>query len=87
MPSVSDLEKQIFEKEGVRVIIRAPSSQDVPAYDFSRKLPDSSNIYDLRNRINKTLGDTTHETIIVLGDGNSTPHGLTGMEKARNSYK
>ena len=68
MPSVSDLEKQIFEKEGVRVIIRAPSSQDVPAYDFSRKLPDSSNISDLRNRINKTniLTYITTNDVLIL---------------------
>lgn len=87
MPSITDLETQIFEKEGVRVIIRGGSKTEVPEYSFSRRLPDSSNLSDLRDRIARTLGDDKFETSIVLGDGNSSPHGLTGMEKARNSYK
>lgn len=87
MPSVRDLESQIFEKEGVRVIIRANTNEDIPAYSFERRLPDTSNLSDLKDRVARSLGDSNYEISVILGDGNTSPHGLTGMGKARNSYK
>ena len=58
-------------------------------YSFERKLADNKNITDLRDRIDRTLNKTNSnvEYSIVLGDGNSLPHGRTNMNTARNSYK
>lgn len=87
--SFSDLEKQIFEKEGVTVVFRTKSSDSVSPYSFERKLADNKNITDLKDRIDRTLNKTNSnvEYSIILGDGNSLPHGRTNMNTARNSYK
>lgn len=85
--SVAELEKQIFEKEGVTVVVRAPSNEQVDKYPYERKLADNKNISDLRDRVNKAIGDKGLEYSIVLGDGNSLPHGRTNMSTARDSYK
>lgn len=83
--SVTDFENKIFEKEGVRVIIR--HNGEVNDYDYKRKLPNTDNLSSLKGRIDKALGENRPEYSIILGDGNANPHGLTGLEKARNSYK
>ncbi|AWI50666.1 hypothetical protein DDU33_03785 [Actinobacillus porcitonsillarum] len=85
--SVAELEKQIFEKEGVTVVIRAPSNVQVDNYPYERKLADNKNLADLRDRIDKAIGNRELDYSIVLGDGNSLPHGRTNMSTARDSYK
>lgn len=85
--SVAELEKQIFEKEGITVVIRAPSNEKVDNYPYERKLADNKNISDLRDRINKAIGSRGLDYSIVLGDGNALPHGRTNMSTARDSYK
>lgn len=87
--SISELEKQIFEKEGVTVVFRANSNTQVYNYPFERKLAENKNVTDLRDRIDRTLNknNSNIEYSIVLGDGNSLPHGRTNMNTARDSYK
>jgi hypothetical protein len=85
--SAYDLEKQILEKEGVAVVIRAPSNTLLNNYPYERKLADNKNISDLRDRINKAIGSNNVEYSIILGDGNTLPHGRTNMSTARDSYK
>ena len=84
MPSVTDFEQQVFEKEGVRIILRTKS--EIPKdYGFSRKLSSTATITDLKARLDKSL-DGKIPYSIVVGDGNASPHGNTKLENVRNSY-
>lgn len=80
----SELERQIFEVEEVRVIIRAPRSRIFPPYYYQRKSSSSTSVSDwLESRIKPLLGDV--QVDVIKGDG-TTPHGRTNMETLRNSY-
>ena len=80
----SELERQIFEVEEVRVIIRAPRSSTFPPYPYQRKSSSSTSVSDwLEQRIKPLLGEI--QVDVIKGDGNC-PHGRTNMETLRNSY-
>lgn len=53
--SITELEKQIFEREGITVVFREKSSTQVNIYDFERKLADNKNITDLKDKIDRTV--------------------------------
>jgi hypothetical protein len=83
--SAREFEEQVFDREGVRVVLRCPPETNVPAYPYSRRIPDGSTLNDLKeNRISKTIGDIPFS--IVLGDGNSNPHGNMKASNARSRY-
>ena len=83
--SASELERQIFEKEEIKVVIRAPRSQMFNSYDFQRKSASNTSISEwLETRIKPLLEDSEIE--IIKGDG-SSPHGRTNIENVRNIYK
>lgn len=83
--SASELERQIFEKEEIEVVIRAPRSQMFNSYDFQRKSASNTSISEwLETRIKPLLEDSEIE--IIKGDG-SSPHGRTNIENVRSSYK
>lgn len=83
--STSELEKQIFEKEEIKVVIRAKRGESFDSYDYQRKAATSTSISDwTETRLKPIIGDTEFE--IIKGDG-SSPHGRTSIEKIRNSYK
>ncbi|WP_418599179.1 hypothetical protein [Phascolarctobacterium faecium] len=83
--SASELERQIFEKEEIKVVIRAPRSQMFNSYDFQRKSASNTSISEwLETRIKPLLEDSEIE--IIKGDG-SSPHGRTNIENVRSSYK
>ena len=80
--SASELERQIFEKEEIKVVIRAPRSQMFNSYDFQRKSASNTSISEwLETRIKPLLEDSEIE--IIKGDG-SSPHGLN---KQKHSLK
>ena len=83
--SASELERQIFEKEEIKVVIRAPRSQMFNSYDFQSKSASNTSISEwLETRIKPLLEDSEIE--IIKGDG-SSPHGRTNIENVRSSYK
>ena len=83
--SASELERQIFEKEEIKVVIRAPRSQMFNSNDFQRKSASNTSISEwLETRIKPLLEDSEIE--IIKGDG-SSPHGRTNIENVRSSYK
>lgn len=83
--STTELERQIFEKEEIKVVIRAARGEMFPSYPYQRKMSQNSTVTEWTDsRIKPLLGDTEFE--IVRGDGNS-PHGRSKMETVRNSYK
>ena len=66
--SASELERQIFEKEEIKVVIRAPRSQMFNSYDFQRKSASNTSISEwLETRIKPLLEDSEIE--IIKGDG------------------
>lgn len=82
--SATEFERQVFDKEEVKLILRTPRDQMFPAYDFQNKAPSDMTISDwLETRVRKLVGDTQIE--IIKGNG-SIPHGKTRIEKVRESY-
>ena len=83
--STTDLERQIFEKEEIRVVIRAPKNAEFDPYTYDRKAASNTSITDwCNNRLKPILGDE-YDADIIDGYGNN-PHGRTKIEKVRNSY-
>lgn len=82
--SATELERQIFEKEEVRVVIRAPRDTQFDEYNYDRKASVTTSINDLYNtRLKPLLGQLDADIIDGYG---TNPHGRTGIEKVRNSY-
>lgn len=83
--SAIELENQVFDKEGIRVIIRAPRNTMFEEYNFIKKAAANTSITDwYYNRLKPILGDE-YDADIIDGHG-VIPHGRTGIEKVRNSY-
>jgi hypothetical protein len=89
MPSIFDFERQVFEREGVRVVIRSDGEGvDLPDYDYQRQASNNTRLSDfLENRITPTLNHHGLSYSVVAGDGNSSVHGNTKLESLRNSYE
>ncbi|MEQ4627693.1 MULTISPECIES: hypothetical protein [Enterobacterales] len=89
MPSIFDFERQVFEKEGVRIIIRSDGQGvELPDYGYQRQASDSTRLSDfLANRIDSALHEYELSYSVVSGDGNASIHGNTKLEKLRDSYE
>lgn len=89
MPSIFDFERQVFEREGIRVVIRSDGNGvDLPDYSYQRQASDSTRLSDfLANRIESTLNEHDLSYSVVSGDGNASVHGNTKLEKLRDSYE
>lgn len=89
MPSIFDFERQVFEREGVRVVVRSDDMGiNLPNYDYQRQASGSTRLNDfLDNRICPTLSEHNLTCSVVSGDGNSTVHGNTKLETLRNGYE
>ena len=84
--SAREFEEQVFDREGIRVILRCPPDTTVPAYPYARRIQASATLNDLKeNRLSKTLGSEISYSL-VLGDGNSNPHGNMKASNARDRY-
>lgn len=79
-----ELEKQIKDKEGVRVVIRADVNKDFPSYPHKRMYKNSGLVSSFRRRIEDVLGDTPYELVDGYGED---PHGNTKMGSLRSSYE
>lgn len=89
MTSVYDYERQVFEKEGVRIVIRSNGNGvELPDYGYQRQASDNTRLSDfLANRIDSTLDGFNLSYSVVSGDGNASVHGNTKLEKLRESYE
>jgi hypothetical protein len=78
-------EQKVFEKEGVRLVVRAPSEAAVAPFKYDRAAKGSTRINDwLETRIYPLTGD--FEVFIVNGRGEIDHHGNTQMVTIRDSY-
>ena len=79
-----ELEQQIFDKEEIRVVIRAQKDTTFKGYPYSKKAAVNTSITDwAATRLKPLVGE--HEVEVIDGSGRS-PHGLTHIEKVRRSY-
>ena len=83
--SATDLERQIFEKEEIKVVIRAKKSTEFNEYNFDRKASVNTSITDWYNTILKPILGENYNADIIDGFGNNT-HGRTKIENVGNSY-
>ena len=83
--SAAELERQIFELEEIRVVIRSNKlTPKYEGYNYSRKASSSTSITDwYHTRLKPIIGED--EATIIDGNGNN-PHGRTNIETVRNSY-
>ncbi|MDF2608889.1 MAG: hypothetical protein K0R92_363 [Lachnospiraceae bacterium] len=83
--TASELEEQIFDKEGVRIVIRSGKEERFPPYSYKNKASAtmSKNTWYM-SRVKPLLGDKEGEIIDGTGD---IPHGRTQMKNMRDSYK
>ena len=82
--SATDLERQIFEKEEIKIVIRAPKNTSFNEYSYDRKAATNTSITDWYNtRLKPIIGD--YDADIIDGFG-TNPHGRTKIENVRNSY-
>ena len=83
--SAAELERQIFELEEIRVVIRSKKSeQKYISYNYSRRASNNTSIIDwYLTRLKPLIGED--DATIIDGNGN-IPHGRTNIETVRNSY-
>lgn len=84
MVSATELERQIFDLEEIKVVIRCPRNTEFTPYDYARKAAINTSITEWYNkRLKPIIGDCDAD--IIDGNGNN-PHGRTNIENVRNSY-
>lgn len=83
--SIGELERQIFDLEEVKIVIRGNRNELVNPYPYERKTPSTTSISSwVETRLKPVIGNLGFE--IIQGDGTS-PHGRKNIENVRNSYK
>ena len=84
MVTVGEFEHQIWEIEGVRIVVRAPSGERVKPYDYKRAARGSWRATQL---LKDRLRPCTDKREIVILDGNAVaPHRGTKLQTIRDSY-
>lgn len=79
-----DLEDEVFEREGIRIIVRAPKATQLGDFAYARKAAGGATVaHWLGQRIIPLLAG--HEVVVVNGAG-ERPHGKTTLQKLRDSY-
>ena len=79
-------EQKVFEREGVRIVVRAPSETKVGKFGYAKCARGNTSISSwLETRIYPLTGD--HEVMVVNGRGEIYPHGSTYMSTLRATYE
>jgi hypothetical protein len=82
---VWEFEQAVYEREEVRLVIRAAAGEDVGDYGYVKCSPATTSVSEwLRQRIHPTVGD--YEVIVIDGNG-AVPHGRTRMATLRETYE
>lgn len=83
--NVWEYEKSVYEREEVRIVIRAPWKTQVGDYMYERAASGGTSVSSwLDARIHPVLGGL--EVVVLDGTG-SVPHGRTKMSTLRDSYE
>lgn len=82
--SAQELEREIFELEEIRIVVRNTGNEKYASYFYKRKASMNTSVSEwYRTRLKPILG--VDEAVVVDGNGN-IPHGRTNIETVRNSY-
>lgn len=82
---VEEFEDAVWERDGVRIAVRAPRDTDIGTpYEYERALDEGRTVKDLRNlRIEPCLGDLEYD---ILDGDFETPNGRMKLKTLRESY-
>jgi hypothetical protein len=82
--NIVEFEQKIFELEGVRIIVRAESSEQLGDYSYQKKYDQGNSINDwLKSRVLDKVG--AFDVVVVDGSG-ALPNRKTHMGRLRDSY-
>lgn len=82
--TATELERQIFEIEEIRTVVRSKRGELFEEYPYKRKAAVNTSITDwYATRLKPIIGETDAD--VVDGTG-VTPHGRSNIETVRNSY-
>ncbi|WP_155801702.1 hypothetical protein [Magnetospirillum molischianum] len=81
---VSEFEQKVWELDGIRIILRADSNDEVGEYERVRAVAQSSSIAEfIENRVKKHIGDVD----VVVVDGRGTiPRRNSLVSTIRETY-
>ncbi len=83
--TVEKFEEKVWGLEGIRVIVRASTSDTVKDYNYRRRAQGTWRITQLlKKRINSKVGKK--KVVVIEGNGEE-PHGRTLLRTLRKSYK
>jgi len=83
--TVYDFEQAVWEKEGIRIVVRAPWDDQVQDYDYVNAAQANWRVTQfLENRILPRVGN--RQAVVISGFGKH-PHGGTHLSGVRDSYR
>ena len=83
--TVQEFEDKVWQQDQVRVVVRAPSGQQVSEYNYTNAAQANWNLTKfLQQRIQPQIGDLE---VITLESNGEEPHGRTLLSSIRNSYR
>jgi hypothetical protein len=81
---VKELENEVFDKDEIRIVVRARGNTEVGEYEYERKAADNTSLSDwLEQRIVPLVGD--NRVTVIDGHG-AVPHGRTRLGVVRETY-
>lgn len=86
---ITDLEDEIFEFEGVRVLFRTEDRHiSIDSYPYKRRAPESTTIRDfIRKRLMSLFDDDDDIRVTVVNGYGETPSTRTHIQTVRDTYR
>lgn len=85
MINVREFEDQVWEIEGVRLVVHAPNDTLVEPYTYQNATASGTNVTKwIENRVSPCIND--HTVMVVQGNGEQ-PHGRTLIRNVRSYYQ
>ncbi len=82
--NICEFEEAVWEKDGIRLVVRAQSWAKVENYDYANAADRRMSVTEyLRVRITPKIGN--YEVAVVSGDG-TLVHGRTKLNKVRATF-
>jgi len=83
--NVHEFETAVWEREGIRIVIRAPEHTNVGEYDYQRSAAENQRLTEwLEGRIYPRTGEYG---IVVIDGRGEIPHGKNHLSTVRQTYR
>jgi hypothetical protein len=80
-----EIEQTVFDLEEIRIVIRAPISDNLGDFNYTRKAADNASVSEwLEQRIKPLLNDCA---VVVIDGTGVSPNGRTKLSTVRASYE